>query len=62
MLTLYVPRALVAQVDRALAREGLTVFEALHVQGCAPYLEVRLGTPVPGIPRLLAHDGPDMPT
>lgn len=57
MMTLYVPRNLVALVDRALRREGLEVFTA-QSQGCEEYREVRLGAPLPDVPRLLAYDGP----
>lgn len=61
MITLTIPEALAALVERALAREGLAVSEVSTGKGFRPYFTVTLGQPVPDVPRLIAHDGPELP-
>jgi hypothetical protein len=60
-VTVRVPEELVARVDRALAREGLEVREFVKNGGYQLEVANRIGG-APGVPRLLAPDGPRMPS
>lgn len=59
-LNVEIPESLVARVDRALAAEGLEVREYVKAGGYRLEVSNRIGG-APGVPRLLAYDGPPVP-